>query len=89
MENGECRNTFALAQAIKIAASGRIASNLPAADLHLNFPLSTFNFQLKKPLFKTLTSAVTFFDSLRSAQFCADLFLCYNIPVINPQTKRK
>ncbi|WP_320075275.1 hypothetical protein [Eubacterium maltosivorans] len=43
MENGECRNTFALAGAIKIAAAGRIASNLPAADLHLNYPLSTFN----------------------------------------------
>ena len=57
MENGECRNTFALAGAIKIAAAGRIASNLPAADLHLNFPLSTFNFQLKNPLFKALTSA--------------------------------
>ena len=57
MENGECRNTFALAGAIKKAAAGRIASNLPVADLHLNFPLSTFNFQLKKPLFKTLTSA--------------------------------
>ena len=53
MENGECRNTFALAQAIKNAAAGRIASNLPAADLHLNFPLSTFNF--KSLLFNALS----------------------------------
>ncbi|ADO37648.1 hypothetical protein ELI_2667 [Eubacterium callanderi] len=31
------------AKVIKNAAIGRITSNLPAADLHLNFPLATFN----------------------------------------------
>ncbi|WP_133969175.1 hypothetical protein [Eubacterium limosum] len=42
------------AKAIENAAAGRISSNLPMADLHLNFPLSTFNFQLDKPLSNAL-----------------------------------
>ncbi len=36
---------------IGFAAKGRIASNLPTADLHLNFPLSTFNSKGFKLLF--------------------------------------
>ena len=43
------------AKAIKNAAAGRIQSNLPTADLHLNFPLSTFNFQLNSPLCNALS----------------------------------
>jgi hypothetical protein len=34
---------LAAAKAIKNAATGRIQSNLPGADLHLNYPLSPFN----------------------------------------------
>ncbi|CAK7071595.1 MAG: hypothetical protein EUB_00838 [Eubacterium sp.] len=43
-------NVFADAKTTGIAAAGRTQSNLPKADLHLNFPLSTIHFQLKKPL---------------------------------------
>ncbi|RHO60402.1 hypothetical protein DW091_02735 [Eubacterium sp. AM05-23] len=44
-------NVFADAKTTGIAAAGRTQSNLPKADLHLNFPLSTFNL---KSLFLTL-----------------------------------
>ena len=42
------------AKSMKNAAVGRIRSNRLTADLHLNFQLSTFNFQLNSPLFNPL-----------------------------------
>ncbi|MBS6341726.1 MAG: hypothetical protein KH501_12440, partial [Eubacterium limosum] len=46
---------MANAKAIKKTAAGRTQSNQPKADLHRNFPLSTFNLQLNSPLFNTLS----------------------------------
>ena len=54
MEGARFMAPLADAKAIKNAAADRIQSNLPTADLHLNFPLSTFNFQLNSPLFDAL-----------------------------------
>ncbi|WP_207665236.1 MULTISPECIES: hypothetical protein [Eubacterium] len=45
VESGRLWNVFVDAKTTGTAAAGRIQSNRPTADLHLNFPLSTFNFK--------------------------------------------